>query len=89
MFAKANDPDVLQLVERISDLDSAKDVHFNTFDDRGIRLDCINIFQPIDSDQLFGLYHEDITPGTFNIHLATTNTLEKWTHVTKLDDHAS
>jgi hypothetical protein len=91
MLANANDADVLELVKKLSNIEHAASVTFNSLDDIGARVDCINIFQPQGSDRLYGVYHEDLN-GYFNLHLAMTDNignLSTWTHVVELEDHAS
>ena len=74
------------LSKALESIDQAPEVVFGLRDDAGRSMDCLEVIQV--DETIFGLYHAR-RDGVFSVHLARSEDLRRWTHVTRLDDHAS
>ncbi len=77
-----------ELARKLENIPKAESYHFGLRDSDGRTMDCLEVIQPNKRFELFGVYHT-LKNGTFSVHLAKSQALKKWTHVTELDSHAS
>ncbi len=86
----AGGSDSEMLVDLLEDVRGSESHVYRLRDDAGRNMDCLKIFQPKGetSGIVHGLYHT-FEDGSFSLHLAHSTDLLHWTHVRRLDDHAS
>ena len=87
LIVKADEPPSwVALSNALESIDKAPLAVFGLRDDGGRSMDCLEVIQL--NETIFGLYHAR-RDGVFSVHLARSEDLRTWTHVTRLDDHAS